>query len=257
MKCSSACWWISAIRNGCSPSARPASCGSSIARPASFSTHKETVFQNVFDQIDPKTGAPTYRSDILEQETGKWVQSCPSTEGGHNWQAMSYHPPTGAADHSAQPELHGDVRPQGGVQRWLGRNGGRSALLRDAGHQRQRRQAGGVRREDHEGKLVVPAARAVSDRRAFDRRGRRVCRRSRPHLPSRRCEDRHRRCGRRGWEHRCRAFRCRSASAASSTSPLPTGLGGGSPRQVPATIAPDIHHPGNGNALYVFALPEK
>ncbi len=35
-----------------------------------------------------------------------------------------------------------------------------------------------------------------------------------------------------------------------------TGLGGGSPRDVPRVIAPEIHHPGNGNALYVFALPE-
>ena len=35
-----------------------------------------------------------------------------------------------------------------------------------------------------------------------------------------------------------------------------TGLGGGSPRDVPRVIAPDIHHPGNGNALYVFALPD-
>jgi hypothetical protein len=26
---------------------------------------------------------------------------------------------------------------------------------------------------------------------------------------------------------------------------------------VPATIAPDIHSPATGNALYVFALPEK
>jgi alcohol dehydrogenase (cytochrome c) len=34
-------------------------------------------------------------------------------------------------------------------------------------------------------------------------------------------------------------------------------LGGGSPRQVPATVAPEVHHPANGNALYVFALPEK
>ena len=34
-----------------------------------------------------------------------------------------------------------------------------------------------------------------------------------------------------------------------------TGLGGGSPRLVPRTIAPEIHHPRNGNALYVFALP--
>ena len=38
---------------------------------------------------------------------------------------------------------------------------------------------------------------------------------------------------------------------------VPTGLGGGSPRQVPRTIAPDIHHPENGNALYVFTLPDR
>jgi alcohol dehydrogenase (cytochrome c) len=35
-----------------------------------------------------------------------------------------------------------------------------------------------------------------------------------------------------------------------------TGLGGGSPRQVPATIASDIHYQAGGNALYVFELPE-
>jgi alcohol dehydrogenase (cytochrome c) len=34
-----------------------------------------------------------------------------------------------------------------------------------------------------------------------------------------------------------------------------TGLGGGSPRDVPNIIAKDIHFPLNGNALYVFALP--
>jgi len=36
-----------------------------------------------------------------------------------------------------------------------------------------------------------------------------------------------------------------------------TGLGGGSPRNVPRTILPDIHYPTSGNALYVFALPDK
>ncbi len=35
-----------------------------------------------------------------------------------------------------------------------------------------------------------------------------------------------------------------------------TGLGGGSPRGVPATITPEIRVPGRGHALYVFALPE-
>jgi len=36
-----------------------------------------------------------------------------------------------------------------------------------------------------------------------------------------------------------------------------TGLGGGSPRQVPRTIEPEIVHPNSGQALYVFELPEK
>ena len=38
---------------------------------------------------------------------------------------------------------------------------------------------------------------------------------------------------------------------------VPTGVGGGSPRVVPSLIAPEIHHPATGNAIYVFALPEK
>src|SRR5262249_17112398 len=42
-----------------------------------------TLFQNVFDRIDPETGVPTYRRDIVEhQEIGHWVSACPSTEGG-------------------------------------------------------------------------------------------------------------------------------------------------------------------------------
>jgi alcohol dehydrogenase (cytochrome c) len=33
--------------------------------------------------------------------------------------------------------------------------------------------------------------------------------------------------------------------------------GGGSPRVVPRTIIPEVKMPGTGNALYVFALPER
>jgi alcohol dehydrogenase (cytochrome c) len=36
-----------------------------------------------------------------------------------------------------------------------------------------------------------------------------------------------------------------------------TGNGGGSPRLGPSIIAPDIRPSATGNALYVFALPEK
>ena len=33
------------------------------------------------------------------------------------------------------------------------------------------------------------------------------------------------------------------------------GVGGGSPRLVPRTISPEIKHPSNGHAIYVFELP--
>jgi alcohol dehydrogenase (cytochrome c) len=36
-----------------------------------------------------------------------------------------------------------------------------------------------------------------------------------------------------------------------------TGLGGGSPRTVPSLLAPEIRVPTTGQAIYVFALPEK
>ena len=36
----------------------------------------ETIFQNVFDHIDPNTGAVTYRSDIANAGVGDWVSVC-------------------------------------------------------------------------------------------------------------------------------------------------------------------------------------
>ena len=60
-----------------------------------FLGFKETVPQNIFERIDPTTGTPTYRADILEQKLGRPISICPSTQGGKNWQAMSYHPGAG------------------------------------------------------------------------------------------------------------------------------------------------------------------
>src|SRR5688572_390389 len=56
--------------------------------------HKETVFQNVWEGFDPKSGRPKYRSDILHEDLGVAVDGCPTSAGGHNWPAMSYHQPT-------------------------------------------------------------------------------------------------------------------------------------------------------------------
>ena len=36
-----------------------------------------------------------------------------------------------------------------------------------------------------------------------------------------------------------------------------TGIGGGSPRNVPRAVSPDIRHPNTGNQLYVFKLPSR
>jgi len=58
-----------------------------------FLAAKETIFQNVFANIDQKTGAVTYRKDILNQKTNQWFSSCPGPEGGHDWQATSYYQP--------------------------------------------------------------------------------------------------------------------------------------------------------------------
>ena len=57
--------------------------------------HKETVFQNVWERFDPQDRrAALPRRTSSTHEVGQWIDGCPSTEGGHNWQAMSHHRPT-------------------------------------------------------------------------------------------------------------------------------------------------------------------
>ena len=147
-----------------------------------FISAKETIFQNIFN-VDQKTGKLSYRPDILEQEIGKWTPVCPSTEGGHNWQAMSYDPATERLIIPLSQSCMEMCRPQSGVHRRLGRHDGRPPVLRNARHGRQRRQARRIRREDHEGSVERAAAAVVSHRRAVDRRRHRVRRRSQPRVP--------------------------------------------------------------------------
>ena len=63
-------------------------------RDGRFIAMKETVFQNILS-IDSETGAVRYREDIEKARIGDWVSVCPSTAGGHNWQATSYSPDAG------------------------------------------------------------------------------------------------------------------------------------------------------------------
>ena len=61
-------------------------------RTGAFRGATETMFQNVFDSIDPRTGRVTYRADIAAAHVGDWVPSCPGNFGGKDWQATAYSP---------------------------------------------------------------------------------------------------------------------------------------------------------------------
>ncbi len=63
-------------------------------RTGEFEGLRETVFQNVFSEVNLETGQVRYREDIQNMQIGEWLSVCPSTAGGHNWQSSSYHPPT-------------------------------------------------------------------------------------------------------------------------------------------------------------------
>ena len=58
-----------------------------------FLDYKETVFQNVFKSIDAKTGYPTYRDDVVNSKIDDWLAACPSPAGGRDWPATSYDQP--------------------------------------------------------------------------------------------------------------------------------------------------------------------
>ena len=126
-RCSSACSSTSARRRRSSRSARPACCGSSIARPGKFLGHKETVFQNVFTRIDPEDRRPDLSRRHHRAEDRPVDPVVPEHRGRTQLAGDELSPRPAAAGDSAQPVVHGDRRAQGGVRRGLRRHGGRRA----------------------------------------------------------------------------------------------------------------------------------